>query len=294
MLGLNSKKKFSTISSNTTKKSKKINFVFLALITTTAATVMLIYQFFIIDIIKADVKQQTIKEVTTKDSEYVQVITLKNNLDKGATIDVDKDLDIVYRDSKIIPKDYIKDKNLLRDLSTRIKLTAGTVLSSEMVIRMEEIITDDIKDQDFDYVKLHAFLKVGDYIDIHYKRKDGSDDIVVSKKKVKELNGGKISFNYSEEERAYLNNATVAAAISGGTIYTSIYPDPENQEAAKVTYKLNDEVKKMIENNPNIIKESANTIKNKEAGTSNSSTATTSTTKDTEDTGSKKPVFIGN
>jgi len=161
-----------------------------------------------------------------------------------------------------------------------------------MLIKVDEEITDPIKNQDYDWIKVHAFLQPNDYVDIHLKEKDGTDTIVASKKKILNLNGTVFAINISEEERAYINNATVKASLMEGELYTSIYPDPENQKPASVTYKLDSEIEEKIKNDPNIVKKSAESMKNngKEESSSNTTSGSNSvkTTNDVE-----KPNFIG-
>ncbi len=173
---------------------------------------------------------------------------------------------------------------------TRINLSEKSVVTSDMLVKLDEEITDTIKDQDYDWIDVHAFLKLNDYVDIHYKELDGTDTIVAAKKKIKNLNGNIFSMDISEEERAYINNATVKAAVTKGTLYTTIYPDPQNQGVAKVTYKLDKAIEEKIKNDPNIVSNAAEEIKK---GSNTEEKKSESSSDNINSTTTDKPYFIG-
>lgn len=154
----------------------------------------------------------------------------------------------------------------------RIDINNNMQLTASMIADQDNVVTTDLRNQDYSDITLSKNLKVGDYIDIREKKKDGSDYIVVAKKKVLAINSNTIVIDILESERKFKNNATVDAALTGGILYTTIYPDAENQPAAAVTYKLNDNVDKMIQNNPNIVSDSSQKLIN---NNSNSDMTTT-------------------
>ena len=75
-----------------------------------------------------------------------------------------------------------------------------------------------------------------------------------------EIHFQRIFLNWKE---LFINNATVRADVTGGELYLSIYPEPENQNAAEVTYVLDNTIQQAIEKDPNIVIKSADRLKEK-------------------------------
>lgn len=221
-----------------------------------------IYQFIVLDYYSKRVREQTISELTNDDSGFVQAYELKgaDKLGKGDAIGNTAIFEKVTRSKNDVPENVITDLSTLKNMVPRIDLLKNTVITKDMFVDMQEAITDSIKNQDFNWIRIHAFIQKGDYVDIHYKELDGNDTIVASKKKVTNLSGNIFSTNISEEERMYIFNATVRAAVTGGELYTSIYPDPQNQNAADVTYVLDNKIQAEIDKDPSLINKSTKSL----------------------------------
>lgn len=281
------------------KRNKKIIFLNIGLVVSGAILTTSIYQCVVLPKIIESEHQKTIKEMTDSNSDYVQAWILNKEIKQGDPIDIDKDLEKITVSIAGVPKDYIQDNQKIKKMVTRLKLTENTVLSEDMLIDMNQAVTDSTKNQDYDWIKVHAFAKQGDYVDIHYKKVDGTDYIVASKKKLINLNGSVFSTNLmDEDERALINGATVEASVTGGILYTSIYPDPENQTAATVTYRLNDTIKKIIENDPNVLNSAKEKLKNNNTSSENNTTVKKTSTNnnsnnsnDNENESELKPPF---
>lgn len=244
------------------KKKKSTALKVGAIILGTTVSVVGIYQFVILDYYGKKVRENTIAELTNEKSGFVQTYRLTKDITKGTPID-ETLLESITQNSSVVPSTCIKDISDVKDLVSRIELKANTILTYDMLIDMDEQITDTIKNSDFNWIRIHTFLQQGDYVDIHYKEMDGTDTIVASKKKVTNLSGNTFSTNISELERAFINNATVRADVTGGELYLSIYPEPENQNAAEVTYVLDNTIQQAIEKDPNIVIKSADRLKEK-------------------------------
>ncbi|HBJ2623093.1 hypothetical protein FDA33_10435 [Clostridium botulinum] len=232
-----------------------------AIIIGTTICVVGIYQFIVLDYYGRKVRENTIAELTEDDSGFVETYILTKEMIKGKPID-ETYVKKITQSSNTVPATCIKDLKELKDMSARINLGEHTVLTTEMLVNMEEQITDDVKNQDFNWIKVHAFLEKGMYVDIHYRELDGTDTIVAAKKNITNLSGNTFSSNITELERDYINNATVRAAVTGGELYTSIYPEPENQNPAQVTYVLDKRIQEQINKDPNIVDKSANILSN--------------------------------
>lgn len=251
------KNKYGKPKSTSKKSHLGIKLFFTALIS--VAIVILIYQFGIMDYYEKNMRTQITKEISGS-GEYNSAYILNKDIEKGGTI-TPEDVEMVTRGTDIIPSNQINNLDEFKDKVTRMNLSGNTILTNDMLVDSEQEITDAIKDQDFDWIRVHAFLNIDDFVDIHYKEVDGTDTVVVAKKRIKNLNGNIFSIDISEEERAYINNATVKASVLGGELYTSIYPDSVNQNAAIVTYELDKDVQEKIKNDPNIVRDAAEKLK---------------------------------
>ena len=146
-----------------------------------------------------------------------------------------------------------------QNIVAKIKLLKGTIVTSEM-LGLEDAQGDDVRKQEYNTVVLPTDLTSGDYVDIRFLLPSGQDFVVVSKKKIEiPLIAGvystdTISMELSEDEILSMSNAIVETyMINGSKLYATKYTDAGNQEAAKITYPVNGEVAKLVENDSNIL-----------------------------------------
>ncbi len=206
-----------------------------------------------------------------KQSQEVMVYVAANPIKQGDTINMAKnasEFKEIPMDKSKVPKILLNYSNV--DKVARIDIPKNTMLTPSFFTDTDNVVTTDLRNQDYSDITLSKNLKVGDYVDIREKKKDGSDYIVVAKKKVLALNSNTIVINILENERKLKNNATVDAALTGGTLYTTIYADPQNQPAADVTYQLNSDIDKMITSNSKIVSDSSQQLSNNNNNISNS------------------------
>ena len=267
------KNKYSTSSSS--KKKGKINWKLISVAVGSALIVICVYQFGVLKIVKEQERNATINQMTESNYSYVKtyVLNKKNGLKQGDEI-TPADLKELIVSSAAVPANAIKTPDQVNGQVVRMNLAQKTTITEDMIEKKDDKITNGTKNQDYDWIKVHAFLKQGQYVDIHYKKPDGTDYIVVAKKRITALSRNIFSVNITEKERAYINNATVAASLIKGTLYTSIYPDPENQTTAEVTYPLDTNISTMIAKDPNVVKDAAETLKSNNKSDSNKNTIT--------------------
>ena len=67
----------------------------------------------------------------------------------------------------------------------KINLSAGTILTEEMIYQNDLKISDDLRKQEYNMIVLPVQMEIGDYIDIRLILPTGADYIVVSKKEVR-------------------------------------------------------------------------------------------------------------
>jgi hypothetical protein len=230
-------------------KRSRINGIFIGLIVT--IVVIAVYQLLVIPRVKENEKILVMNNLQKAQSQNIYAVNA--NLLQGHVIE-QSDLKVIRLPKELTPKDTISDQDNLVGKVLRMNLAANNLLTNSVVTSQDDKLTPDLRKQDYNHIILNYNLKKGDFVDIRIKYKDGSDYRVATKKKILDLNGTEAVYQISEDEREYVNNATVVAVINGGVLYTTIYKDPENQPAAEVNYVLNDNVKNLIKANPNIVK----------------------------------------
>jgi len=160
------------------------------------------------------------------------------------------------------PKDYITLSNLGDKNIAKIAMTAGTIVSKEMIYIDEEKLTNDVRREEYNMIVLPLDLQTGEYIDIRLKLPTGENYIVLSKKvvEVPYVGGGysndTIYLELSEDEILSLSSAIIESYwINGAELYANKYVEPGMQEAATITYPPKKEVIELINNDPNVLQE---------------------------------------
>lgn len=166
--------------------------------------------------------------------------------------------------SSLVPEDAIKNMSDLDKKCAKLDIKPRTTLTTSMFVNSGDKVTSDLRQVDMKNVRLTGGLKKDMYVDVRFRRKDGKDDVVLSKKKVLNVVDSTVFFNLDEVEINYYNNATVEAggaataaqnaANANGELYTTIYVDPQNQPAAAVTYVIKPEIQALIDSNPNAVR----------------------------------------
>lgn len=137
-----------------------------------------------------------------------------------------------------------------------IDLSAGEPIMHYVLA--EEVIPDDLRIQEFTVFHLPSHLSSNHYVDVRLSLPNGEDYIVLSKKQVKSLDveSNALWLWLSEKELLEVSSAIVDAFLhEGSMIYTTVYVEPELQQAAIATYPVNRDVLLLIQENPNILDE---------------------------------------
>lgn len=191
----------------------------------------------------------------------VTVYTLNRDVDAGEEVS-ETDFTITSVNKDIAPKDYLTPTDLKEKNIAKIAMTAGTVLSKEMIFEDKSEQRDDIRKQEYNMFVLPTNLENGDYIDIRLMLPSGTDYIVASKKRVEIPQIAQvdatdtISVNLSEEETLLVSNAIIDAyKIVGSKLYVTRYTEPGLQKASEPTFPANKDVMSLINANPNIVEE---------------------------------------
>lgn len=200
---------------------------------------------------------------------YVTVYTLNTDVESGDEVTED-DFTITQVVNSNAPTDYLTPSDLGNSMIAKISMTAGTVLSKEMIYIDETVTGNDVRKQEYNMIILPSDLTTGDYVDIRLQFPSGTDYIVVAKKKVEipEISGiestDTISIELSEDEINTLSNAIVDAfKVNGAKLYVNKYTEPGIQEASTPTYPVSREVLELINANPNVLEEARNALWNR-------------------------------
>lgn len=157
-----------------------------------------------------------------------------------------------------------------KPLIAKIAMKANTVMTGSMINTLDEIQTDDYREQTYNMISLPIDLITGDYVDIRLMLPNGQDYIVLSKKNVTipDVEGvyltDTIKLNLSEGDLLTLSSAIVESyEIEGSKLYAIKYTEAGNQKAATETYVPTNGVIQQIQDNPNIVSEAMKEIKSR-------------------------------
>ena len=178
-------------------------------------------------------------------------------------------------DSKVVPANIAvpsdfqdENGNARSDIVAKINLSAGTILTKDMLTVSSETLTDDLRKQEYNMLSLPVDLVDGDYVDVRMRLSNGQDFIIVSKKEVSipSIAGapvnGTITINLAEEETLAMSCAIVEAYKANGIeLYVSRYTDPGMQAAATPTYPINESTSALLQSDPNILERAMNEIR---------------------------------
>ena len=164
-------------------------------------------------------------------------------------------------DNRTRIKEYIGIKNV--PVLAKISMNKNTVMTPNLVVQSDEVITDDVRKQEYNMVILPVDLMTDDYIDIRLMTPSGQDFIVVSKAKVDvPMNedgtyiADTIRVNLREDEILSMSSAIVEAyGLLGSKLYATKYVEAGLQEPSSPTYTPNSAVTAQIQSNPNIVEQ---------------------------------------
>ena len=170
-------------------------------------------------------------------------------------------------DNTTITKEYIDVNNV--PVVAKLDLMKNTVVTADLVVQSDEVITDDVRREEYNMITLPVDLMTDDYIDIRIMFPNGQNFIVVSKALVEipqNPDGTYISdtiwLNLREDEILMMSSAIVEAyGVQGAKIYATKYAEPGMQVAATPNYVPNQDVLAEIQRDPNIVETAMNAIR---------------------------------
>lgn len=235
----------------------RVNIIFI--VTTVIFLILNIVQFITwrnINIHTAETYTASIADLNATLAKYgpdVTVYTVRHGVKAGDAITTDT------LESFTIPQcadsdQYIHDTSLAVDKFFKIAVNPGTPVTTNMI--MDEDLDDSARDRDIVLDRLTVGLKPGDYIDIRMTMPYGDDYIVLSHKRVNEINDGTIKMYLNETEWATYQGAMVDYYLNsqyGVTLYGDKYIEPGVQNEAVPYYAVPENIAALIQKNPNIL-----------------------------------------
>lgn len=198
-------------------------------------------------------------QIKSQEASKKTVYVVSKEIDSGEKVSLSS-LKQVLATSDVVPGNAITASNLTENTVAKINLKVGTIVTANMINESEEATTSDLRTQEYNMVLLPTQIQSGDYIDIRLRMPNGTDYIVVSKKKVEipTIEGveslNTIKVNVTEQEILLMSNAIVEAYWATGSIlYATTYVEPGMQEQAIPTYLPSDRVVELMNTDPNIV-----------------------------------------
>lgn len=198
-------------------------------------------------------------EMKNQEAGMKKIYVASKDIASGETVSLNN-LKQVSVPSGAVPSDTINPGELDENSTAKIDLKIGTAVTSNMVNMDGEETPNDLRIQEYNMVILPTELENDNYIDIRLRLPNGTDYIVVSKKKVEipEIasvgSASTIKVKVTEEEILMMSNAIVEAYwLPGSLLYATTYTEPGIQEASTATYLPSEKVVELMNTDPNIV-----------------------------------------
>ena len=143
--------------------------------------------------------------------------------------------------------------------TAKVKIYQGTLATLSLL--QEGGIDNDERMVEYNMIVLPSQLNNGDYIDIRLRYPNGTENVVLAKKKVEQCTTSSVWIRMKEIDILSINSAIVDAyTIEGSQLRATVYTNPLMQEASEQTYPVNNAVLTQITYNPNILVEARNAL----------------------------------
>lgn len=198
-------------------------------------------------------------QIKQQEANMKKVYVVSEDIKSGENVSM-SDLKMISVIKDAVPSNVVDINSLTEDTIAKIELKSGMILTSNMLDETNTQTTNDLRIQEYNTVELPTQIENDDYIDIRLRLPNGTDYIVVSKKKVEipQINGtdslNTIRINVAEQEILLMSNAIVESyLVPGSKLYVTKYTEPGMQESATPTYLPSSEVVTLMNADPNIV-----------------------------------------
>lgn len=236
---------------------RKVNIVFVVL--TVVFIGLNIFQFMWWKNVNTETAEKYTAELATLQAtldsigDRVEVYTVNSSKKAGDEI-LDKDIEVMWTYSTLITDQFVTNPDDIIGRYFKVAVNPGTTILKNMV--MDEELIDSMRERDITLNRLTVGLEVGDYIDIRMTMPYGDDYVVLSHKRVYEINDSTIKLYMTELEWNIFQGALIDYYLNseyGCVIYGDKYIEPGLQEEAVNFYAVPDNIAALLQKNPNIV-----------------------------------------
>ena len=218
---------------------------------------------------KLKIKGETITVYTiTKDIDANEQITAEDLVPTSMTLDatshaIDTTNYITPDIFNAISEDEFDENGeplaVTRTLKAKVDLIAGIAITENMLY--DDDIANDERLIQYNMISLPTTMVNGDYIDVRLQLANGTDFVVLSKKKVQSCTASSVWLKMSEMEILMINGAIIDSYLSTGSkLYALQYTNPGMQEAATVTYYPSNDIIAIMNADKNIMTAAINEL----------------------------------
>lgn len=151
-------------------------------------------------------------------------------------------------------------------LIAKVDLNSNTLLTSSLIAR-GELVTADVRTQEYNIISLPSQITSGDFIDVRLRMPNGQDYIVVSHKEVTipTIEGvdsaSCIWIDMTETDTLNMSAAIIEAyKMNGAKLYATKYVEAGYQDAATPTYLPPATTIALLTQDPNALQEAKNAL----------------------------------
>ena len=191
-------------------------------------------------------------EAITREDLEVSTMQLSNT---STAIDVENYID----ESIFYSQDEETGEEVEVSYTTKVKIPKGSVVTLSML--KEGGINNDERLVEYNMIVLPSQLNNGDFVDIRLRLANGTESVVLAKKKVEQCTTNSIWIKMKEIDILTMNSAIVDAyQVPGSQLRATVYTDPLMQEASQESYAVNNDVLAAITYNKNILPTAINAL----------------------------------
>lgn len=189
-----------------------------------------------------------------------QIVYALSQDKKSGDVLSDADIQAIEINAELVPVDAVIEPSFAMDKIMRSDMKQNTILTASLYYEEKEY-PSDMRMMEYTVINLPEKLEMNEFIDVRIMLPTGSDYIILSKKRVLDLqrptseNSKHIIWVHTlEEEILRMTSAIVdASLVEGAILYAVPYIAPDVQDEAIRTYPPNIEVQNLIIQNPNVV-----------------------------------------
>ena len=210
----------------------------------------------------------------SKKGPKINVYTVNRDIEEGEVItveDLQSEIMELSAESKSIDVSNYLDPSMFYGIdeetgeefeisyTSKVQINFGSVVTLSMI--QEGGISNDERLMEYNMIVLPSQLKNGDYVDIRLRLANGTETIVLAKKRVEQCTAASVWMKMTEMEILTMNSAIVDAYLADGSqLRATVYTNPLMQEAMEENYPINNSVLTDITANPNILSDAKNAL----------------------------------